>query len=212
MQVLAKANAKAEDLSRYFTGKPCRRGHIAERYVANSVCVDCNGTAYIVQRREWREANADKSCAYSKKWRAANRDKVAEGHRRWRAANPEAVQRRNTDYEARKDKKFEWRQRNAVAWTARTRAWQIANPDKHAAISARRRAAKLMATPAWSERDEIAAVYTRAASLSRGTGIPHEVDHIVPIKGRTASGLHVIANLQILTAAENARKSNRLEA
>lgn len=26
----------------YFTGKPCKRGHIAKRFTANSVCVECD--------------------------------------------------------------------------------------------------------------------------------------------------------------------------
>lgn len=29
------------DALTYFTGKPCPKGHIAERYVSNSVCLDC---------------------------------------------------------------------------------------------------------------------------------------------------------------------------
>jgi hypothetical protein len=28
-------------LSRYFTGKPCKHGHVAERTVSNSRCVEC---------------------------------------------------------------------------------------------------------------------------------------------------------------------------
>jgi len=36
----------------------------------------------------------------------------------------------------------------------------------------------------------------------------YEVDHIVPIKGKNVSGLHVLKNLQVITRTENRRKGN----
>jgi len=46
--------------------------------------------------------------------------------------------------------------------------------------------------------------------LSRVTGKPHHVDHIVPIAGKTACGLHVASNLRAIPARLNARKSARV--
>jgi hypothetical protein len=37
----ARAAAKAQGQTRYFTGEPCSRGHIAERRVSNATCVEC---------------------------------------------------------------------------------------------------------------------------------------------------------------------------
>ena len=34
--------AKANNAKRYFTGKPCVNGHIAERYACNRECVECD--------------------------------------------------------------------------------------------------------------------------------------------------------------------------
>ena len=42
------AEATAMGLHRFFTGRPCRRGHATERYVHSQTCVEC---AKIANRR-----------------------------------------------------------------------------------------------------------------------------------------------------------------
>ncbi|WP_157694911.1 hypothetical protein [Caballeronia fortuita] len=73
-----------------------------------------------------------------------------------------------------------------------------------------RQAAKLKATPFWSERDKIVALYTEARRITEETGIEHHVDHIVPLRGKAVCGLHVLANLRVITADQNKRKANKL--
>lgn len=41
---------------RYFTGKPCKRGHVAERYVSTRTCVECADE----RCREWQSKNKRK--------------------------------------------------------------------------------------------------------------------------------------------------------
>ena len=41
MQIISRSEAKAKGLKRFFTGKPCKHGHVAERYVGSSGCVEC---------------------------------------------------------------------------------------------------------------------------------------------------------------------------
>ena len=62
---------------------------------------------------------------------------------------------------------------------------------------------------AWNAEinQKINVFYKEAVRLSEKTGIPHEVDHIIPI---SKGGKHHENNLQILTAIENRKKYNKL--
>lgn len=66
-------------------------------------------------------------------------------------------------------------------------------------------------TPSWANLDAIRDIYRQCREVTRRTGVPHHVDHIVPIKGRLVLGLHVENNLRIIPATENIRKRNRFE-
>lgn len=101
-----------------------------------------------------------------------------------------------------------WRSKNMEAIRERVRA----NAGRYAAISAKRRASKLKATPQWldsKQLHEMKLLYLFVAERRRITGLDLEVDHIVPLQGETVCGLHVPWNLQVLTASENASKGNR---
>lgn len=77
------------------------------------------------------------------------------------------------------------------------------------AISARRRATKTNATPPWADQQEIRAVYRKAKEIERATGQKMHVDHVVPLRGETVTGLHTAENLQVIPAKENIKKSNK---
>lgn len=56
--------------------------------------------------------------------------------------------------------------------------------------------------PKWADLEKIKEFY-------RGCPEGYHVDHILPLKGELISGLHVLGNLQYLTAEENMKKGNR---
>ncbi len=49
---ISRAEAAQCGLSRFYTGKPCRAGHVAERYVGNKHCVACNAEKSRLRERQ----------------------------------------------------------------------------------------------------------------------------------------------------------------
>lgn len=68
-----------------------------------------------------------------------------------------------------------------------------------------------LGTPRWANREKMLAIYLERARLEEETGIPHEVDHIVPVVNKLVCGLHWEGNMRIITTEENRRKSNRFD-
>lgn len=68
--------------------------------------------------------------------------------------------------------------------------------------SAKYRATKRKATPKWAKLKEIKEFYK---NCPKG----YEVDHIYPLQADWVCGLHVLANLQYLSAKANKKKGNR---
>jgi hypothetical protein len=91
---------------------------------------------------------------------------------------------------------------------ASTRKYRRNNKGKVNALQAKRRAKKLMATPRWSQLDEITKMYEGADYLTRLTGMQWHVDHVVPLINSTVCGLHVYNNLQYLPSHDNVVKGN----
>ena len=168
MMIISRSHAKEQGLVRYFTGKPCAKGHLAERRVSNWMCIECGNE----HDRNWYKNKPEKRIATASKWNKENKQKHKEHLKNWKKNNVALVNISTT----------------------------------------KRRIARLQRTPFWlnaGQEFEMECIYKYCAAL-RSVGLDYEVDHMVPLQGKTVSGLHVPWNLQILTASENAAKGNRL--
>lgn len=94
--------------------------------------------------------------------------------------------------------------RNRDKHNARNRLWKKNNPQSGAAWQALRRAQERKCTPPWADLKAIRAFYLQCPKGMH-------VDHIIPIINDKVCGLHVLHNLQYLTAEENIRKNNHFE-
>lgn len=217
MECVSRKNAIQKGLAKYYTGKPCRRGHVAERYTAGA-CVECVSErkaelyqqnrekilAYMkVQGAVYRKNSPEKRTENSRKWRARNRARANELSRAQYAKNPErrrAISR--ASYSRRRDLE-----------AARMREYRRANKGLINFHTGKRKAARLQRTPAWLTSEDfwlIEQFYEVAAARTKATGIQWHVDHKVPLRGKTVSGLHVPGNLQVILGTENSRKGNRV--
>ena len=136
-------------------------------------------------KKEWYERNKELTKERASKWQKENIKQKREIRAKWRDTNREQHNAYNREYFAN-------------------------NKDKRATYEAKRRATILQRTPSWdSDAHLIIAKYQLAAMLSQASGIPHHVDHIIPLQGKNVSGLHVFSNLRVIPGADNVKKSNK---
>lgn len=118
-------------------------------------------------------------------------------------------------HERNKDRHSEinrnWYENNKEQHLTNSKAWYAANKHRKLETTTAREKRCVLATPIWADRELIKELYALAQKLTEQTGIPHEVDHVIPLQGRNVSGLHVETNLQVITATENRRKSNKYD-
>ena len=122
----------------------------------------------------------------------------------------QARKRNGKQYEAiRSDARREYRAENAERLMAYAKNYRRLNSHRVASYTAKHRAAKKRATPAWANQTYIGMFYEMAKLEEIRLSVGVHVDHIVPLQSSIVCGLHVEHNLQLLTKTANLSKSNR---
>ena len=184
MEATRKA-ALAKGEKRYFTGVPCKQGHIATRRSKTGECLECRTIAVSV----WRKENPEQVKKHNRAQYNVHAEKIKAGAKKYYAKNLDSIKVKSKEY-------------------------QKQNLSVFAANNAKRDAAKSKRTPAWLTEDDkwlMAQAYELAALRAKMVGGVWHVDHILPLQGKKVSGLHVPINLQVIPAKANRSKSNSYE-
>lgn len=153
----------------YFTGKPCKRGHVAKRHV-HTGCYECMKEI----QKAYRERNVVSWAAKNAKWRQENKDRIAEIDAEYRKKNKTARKAQRLKYKTAK----------------RARSAQISDDEFDLFV--------------FEEAQELCQL--RAGE----TGFLWHIDHMLPLRAKTVSGLHVAENIQVIPAVLNLLKGNKL--
>ena len=184
-----RAEAKSAGAKYYFTGEPCKHGHVALRKTKGS-CVEC-------LKIEWEEGNQAR-VEYFREYN--RREEVKDRKNEWYQENREMVINNAATRPAHVLREY----RNT---------WKTNNKTQIRADTKARRRKHREATPKWlsrKQRSEIRQIYQIAITMTQTTGEQYVVDHIVPLRSDYVCGLHVPWNLRVITQEENLKKSNKL--
>lgn len=184
----------------------------------------------------WREKNRQKIRDRSNKWFKNNSEHVSQWRKNWYANNKDHVKQKEIErYERRKkyfknkydsykeyikNKSKEYREKNRDA--IRKKAMDTYHKIKHTeryiaqmrANGMKRYTSKKKRCPTWLSADDlwiIKEAYALANLRKKLFKTDWHVDHIIPLQGKTVSGLHVPLNIQVIPGVVNQRKSNNYE-
>ena len=156
------------------------------------VCRDCRKE--MARRRLRQDPNArSRQVEATREWRRKNPQASVDATRRYRLKHPEKTRDMGRAQVAA------WRKNNSEKYLARASA----------AAAQRRACAHAAAANLTDEDKELIKDLYRLAAIYRQAGVDAHVDHIVPLRHPIVCGLHVPANLSVVLAEHNLRKSNR---
>jgi len=207
-------------LSAFYARKQMLDGHRSE-------CKEC----VLTRNGKWRSANPEAYKASTDKHYSTNKERILESGKEYRERNrAEILARRRERYASNPAPHKASVKRSAAKNPERVKAalerFHASNPEYKGAYNtqyykenrtqcialAKKREAymkqqsKIVAGLTQAHKAEVNAMYEFCQVFAG-----HEVDHIVPVQGKSVTGLDVPWNMQILTITENRRKSNKFD-
>ena len=194
---MKRREAIALGLKTYNTGKPCKHGHLSDRYVQGA-CIEC----VKIQTTAWKNSNPEKHKQAMRKWWENNKETHNERVKNWQGNNKEKC----------KSNAKAWAAKNPDKIAAKEKRYRDANPDKVTAWAVASVARRAKRVPPWLSEDDkwmLKEAYRLAKLRTKVFGFVWEVDHIIPLRGNEVSGLHVPNNVQVIPKTLNRAKRNK---
>lgn len=196
MEIITRAAARSRGLKFYFTGKPCKHGHVAQRSTKWKICVECDRErASERYARKAGKINAARKVRYANdpSYRSASHARV----KKWVRENKQK----------RKIIKDRWLNKNREKHNAGVKRWAEANKDKKRAHNTNRKA-RVREADGHHNAADIARIFKqqrgKCAYCRIKLGHDYHVDHIKPI---AAGGSNWPSNLQ-LTCGPSGNRCN----
>lgn len=145
----------------------------------------------LLKTKKWQKENRDKTRASLKKWRERNRERYLSWGREYAIKNKEK----------RKDIRIRHYNKNGEVLRLKHRKYMKDNPHISIDCCARRRQ-RISPHPSYC-KNKARDIIIMCKKISRETGIPHAVDHIIPL---AKGGWHHQDNLQIIPKSLNSSK------
>lgn len=162
-KLVSRKDAKARGLKRYFTGKPCKHGHIGERQTCDGRCMECRTSPEAKEYQKTYGAqyyldNIESKKAYSRDYYWKNRTRVLRVGQEWRDANRGSIRQKYWDNrEEEIARSAAWRDANREIYNQRARGRYWADVETHRARSrkwdAENREKKLFGLRRWKEEN-----------------------------------------------------------
>lgn len=233
MEIVNRDDARARGLKRYFTGQPCKRGHLSERHVSNQRCIACANIGKRERDRKYREANREKLREGYRRHYYENHEKRRAQQIAYYAENREqCIQgmkaRYYANHEAELAYRRRWRQENREANNRYFRERRRNDPVYGAKCTMRAMVKRCltMAGVQKTSRTEEYLGYTAAEfrehmerQFAKGMGWHNRsewhIDHITPIAWFLENGItdprriNCLSNLKPVWARENLSKNAR---
>lgn len=118
MVVISKKEAIEKGLKTYFTGKPCKYGHVAERSVSNRCCLEClkeYSKEHYGQNKEYYKAYYEQNKEYIKERNKEYREQNKERIREYREQNKEHIREYRKEYWKQNKESYKEYYRNRYA-------------------------------------------------------------------------------------------------